>query len=150
MLDQLKWKRRINLCRLRLVPHFPSGIVERTKRVCAWKSSNARKARRGGERDKSGTTDKAQSLMFFSPRSISPFLRGVIFTRGRVSLPLSYTWGKQRMLVVYDSGNSGGSVQHATWNKYSVSDQNIWFSIPWTTNVKGWMTKKNNKIITKN
>ena len=28
--------------RLRVVPHFPSGLVERTKRQCAWKSPHAR------------------------------------------------------------------------------------------------------------
>ena len=39
-------------------PHFPSGIVERAKREGTWKSPNARKARRGGEREKWGTTDK--------------------------------------------------------------------------------------------
>ena len=33
--------------RLRVVPHFSSGIVERS-----WKSPHARKARRGGEREK--------------------------------------------------------------------------------------------------
>ena len=35
--------------RLWVVPHFPSGIVERAKRECAWKSPHARTARRGGE-----------------------------------------------------------------------------------------------------
>ena len=35
-----------------LVPHLSSGIVERAKRERAWKSPHARKARRGGEREK--------------------------------------------------------------------------------------------------
>ena len=38
-------------CRLRVVPHFPSGIVERTKLERAWKSPHARKGdTRWGER----------------------------------------------------------------------------------------------------
>ena len=36
-----------NYHRLRVVPHFSSGIVKRS-----WKSPHARKARRGGEREK--------------------------------------------------------------------------------------------------
>ena len=48
--------------RLRVVPRFPSGIVERAKRECAWKSPHVRKARRGAEREKLGTTDKAQAF----------------------------------------------------------------------------------------
>ena len=48
--------------RLRAFPHFPSRIVERAKRARA----------------------------FLPPRRVSPFSRGVIFTRARVSLtPLS-------------------------------------------------------------
>ena len=47
---------------LRVVPRFPSGIVERAKRECAWKSPHVRKARRGGEREKLGTTGKAQAF----------------------------------------------------------------------------------------
>ena len=38
--------------RLREVPHFSSGIVERAKRERAWKSPHARKAIRGGKRGK--------------------------------------------------------------------------------------------------
>ena len=51
--------------RLRVVPHFLSGIVERAKRERAWKSPHARKARRS-----------------------RLFSHGVIFTRARVSLSL--------------------------------------------------------------
>ena len=44
-------------------PHFSSGIsVERAKRLRAWKSPHARNAQRGGEREKRGTTDKAQAF----------------------------------------------------------------------------------------
>ena len=45
--------------RLRVVPHFSSGIAERAKRERAWKSHNARKVRRGGEGEKWGTADQA-------------------------------------------------------------------------------------------
>ena len=48
--------------RLRVVSRFPSGIVEPAKRECAWKSPHVRKARRGAEREKLGTTDKAQAF----------------------------------------------------------------------------------------
>ena len=47
------------LSRLRVVPHFSSGIEERAKHELAWKSPHTRKARRGGEREKLGTTAKA-------------------------------------------------------------------------------------------
>ena len=63
------------LYRLRVVPHFSSGIVERAKRERAWKLPHARKG------------DTRCRL----------FSRGVIFTRARVSLAflsLYYPWGK--------------------------------------------------------
>ena len=47
-----------------MATHFPSGIVERAKRECAWNSPNSRKVRRGWEREKWGTKDKAQALDF--------------------------------------------------------------------------------------
>ena len=56
--------------RLRVVPHFSLGIVERAKRERAWKSPHAR---------------KAVGCRLFS--------RGVIFTRARVSLALLSLWG---------------------------------------------------------
>ena len=129
-LTQLEWKGRTNLCRLRVVPHFPSGIVERAKRKRTWKSPNAKKARRRGEREKWGTTDKA----FLSPRRASPFSRGVIFSRARASLALLSLRENEGLLVVYNFCSStvtgtccgdntwgilrqfGWSVQHATWN----------------------------------
>ena len=61
LLNSTKWWRyyisnyfesRKALIRLQIVPHFSSGIVERAKRECAWKSPHARKARSGGEREK--------------------------------------------------------------------------------------------------
>ena len=49
--------------RLRVVPHFSSGIVERAKRECAWKSLHARKGdTRRGERK---MRDYRQSLSFW-------------------------------------------------------------------------------------
>ena len=43
-------------------PHFSSRIVERAKCEHAWKSPHVWKARRGREREKWGTTDKAQAF----------------------------------------------------------------------------------------
>ena len=58
------WKRTTQpgYRRLRVAPHFSSGIVERAKHKRAWKSPHARKARRGGEREKWKTTDKVQAF----------------------------------------------------------------------------------------
>ena len=122
--------------RLRVVPHFSSGIVER-----AWKSLHARKARRGGEREKWGTTDKAQpfdpsrptdfgvwssehimSSYFSLPAACRLSSRGVIFTRARVR-SLYYPWGQMgdysyssfcghlgtRHSVMDPGGGAGGS-----------------------------------------
>ena len=66
-------KMTIIITRLRVVPYFSSGMVERAKRKRAWKSLHGRKrATRGGN----------------SPHRELPFLRGVIFTRACVSLAL--------------------------------------------------------------
>ena len=126
-LTQLEWNGRTNRCRLRVVPHFPSEIVERAKRECTWKSPN-------GEREIWGTTDKA----FHSPAASRLFSRLVIFTRARASLALLSLRENEGLLVVYNfcsstmmgrcwgdntwgggggySGNSDGSVQHAICN----------------------------------
>ena len=64
--------------RLRVVPHFSSGIVERAKRERAWKSPHARK------------DDTRRRL----------FSRGVIFKRARVSLALLSLRKNGRLLVV--------------------------------------------------
>ena len=66
--------------RLRVVPHFSSGIVERTKRERAWKSPHARKAICDEEREKN-------DLVFLSRAACRLFSRGVIFRRAGVSLP---------------------------------------------------------------
>ena len=90
-LTQLEWNGRTNRCRLRVVPHFPSGIVERAKRECTWKSPN-------GEREIWGTTDKA----FHSPAASRLFSRLVIFTRARASLALLSLRENEGLLVVYN------------------------------------------------
>ena len=109
--------------RLRVVPHFSSGIVERAKRERAWKSPTREKATRGGEREKWGTTDKAQafdpsrptdfgvwssyplpnqlSTSILSPRRVSPFLAwGDFHARSRFArstIPED-KWGTTRSL----------------------------------------------------
>ena len=53
--------------RLRVVPHFRSGIVQWVKRKCAWKyiaSPHARKAGHHAEIEKWGTRDKAFAFDF--------------------------------------------------------------------------------------
>ena len=60
-----------------VVPHLFSGIVERAKPERARENHSTReKATRGGDH------------IFLSPRRVSPFWRGVIFTHARVSLAL--------------------------------------------------------------
>ena len=77
-------------CRLRVVPHFSSGIVQRAKRERAWKSPLARKG------------DTRQGASFFSlPAACRLFSRGVIFTRARVSLALLSLRKNGGLLVVY-------------------------------------------------
>ena len=68
------------LCRLRVVPHFSSGIVERAKRERAWKSTTAT---RGGR------------------QNVSPFLAWVDFharTRFARSTTPEEKWGTTRSL----------------------------------------------------
>ena len=69
------WNRIRDVARLRVVPHFSSGIRERAKRERAWKSPHARKG---------------------------DMRRGVIFTRARVSLALLSLRRNGGLLVVYD------------------------------------------------
>ena len=68
--------------RLRVVPHFSSGIVERAKREREWKSSHAKKGS--------------------PPAACRLFSRGVIFTRARVLLALLSLRKNGGLLVVYD------------------------------------------------
>ena len=74
--------------RLRVVPHFSSGIVERVKRERAWKSPHARK----------GDTRRGERKIL--PTACRLFSRGVIFTRARVSLPLLSLRKNGGLLVV--------------------------------------------------
>ena len=62
-------------------------MVERAKRELAWKSPHARKARRGS--------------ISLSPRCISPFSWGVIYTRARVLLALLSLRKNRKVLEVY-------------------------------------------------
>ena len=93
-LTQLEWNGPTNLCTLRVVPHFPSEIVERAKSERTWKSPNWRKARRGGEREYEGP----QTLSC----RVSPFSRGVIFTRACALLALLSVRENEGLLVVYN------------------------------------------------
>ena len=122
-------------CRLRLVPHLPSGILSE-RNACAHENHPTRESRDAAGREKNQGLQTKPNLSCFSLPCVGWLSRALAFRS------LYYSLVKQGMLVVYDSGNLGGSVQHATWKTYSVSDQNIWFSMPWTANVKGWMTKK--------
>ena len=99
--------------RLRVVPHLSSGIVERAKRERAWKSPHARKGdtrRRQREmRDYRQSSSfwtyallsQHKTLIFFSPHRVSPFARGMIFTRARgfarSTIP-EEKWGTTRSL----------------------------------------------------
>ena len=74
---------KLAYCRLRVVPHFSSGIVERAKRERAWKLTHARK----------GDTRKGERKM------CRLFLRGLIFTR--VLLGLLSLRKNGGLLVVY-------------------------------------------------
>ena len=94
--------------RLRVVPHFSSGIVERAKRERAWKSPHARK----------GDTRRGERKIFLSPRRVSPFLAwGDFHARSRFahSTILEEKWGTTRSLTVsilancYESIPSGGA-----------------------------------------
>ena len=73
--------------RLRVVPHFSSGIVERAKRERAWKSPHARK----------GDTRRGERKIFSLPAACRLFL---IFTRARVSLALLSLRKNGGLLVV--------------------------------------------------
>ena len=82
----VSWE-KITFYRLRVVPHFSSGIVERAKRERAWKSPHARK----------GDTRRGERKM----RRVSPFLaRGDFHARSRFArstIP-EEIWGTTRSL----------------------------------------------------
>ena len=84
-----------NFIRLRVVPHFSSGIVERAIRERAWKSTHARKGDTQREREKN-------FFIFLSPAACRLFSRGLIFTRARVLLALLSLTKNGGLLVVYN------------------------------------------------
>ena len=76
--------------RLQIVSHSPSRIVERAKRESAWATRE--------RRDAAGREDcRPQRLTL----RVSPFFRGVIFTRARVSPALLSLRENEELLVVY-------------------------------------------------
>ena len=77
------------MTRLRVVPHFSSGIVEQAKRERAWKSPHARK----------GDTRRGERIML--PAACRFFSRGMIFKRARVSHALLSPRKNGGLLVVY-------------------------------------------------
>ena len=76
--------------RLQVVPHFSSGIVERTKRERAWKSPHARK----------GDTRQGESNLIFSlsPPRIA-FLAWGDFPRALAFRSLYYPWGTRSLCI---------------------------------------------------
>ena len=80
--NSLVWILMTSRARLRVVPHFCSGIVERAKRERAWKSPHTR----------IGVSPRAAACRLFS--------RGVIFTHARVSLALFSLRKNGELLVV--------------------------------------------------
>ena len=76
--------------RLRVVPHFSSGIVEWAKRERAWKSPHARK----GDARRGESLDFVCSPSFFSlPSACRLFSRGW-FSHAPAFRSLYYPWGK--------------------------------------------------------
>ena len=84
VLGLLQFPAKIKQARLRVVPHFSSGIVERAKRERAWKSPHARKG------------DTFLSLL----AACRLFSRGLIFTRARVLLALLFLMKNGGLLLV--------------------------------------------------
>ena len=89
----------LSIRRLRVVPHFSSGIVERAKRERAWKSPHARKG--DTRRRERKMRDYRQSPSFWTTYahfSLSPprvaFSRVGWFSRALAFRSLYYTWGK--------------------------------------------------------
>ena len=92
------------LHKLRVVPHFSSGVVERAKRERAWKSPHA-------ERE------------FFSlPAACRLFSRGEIFTRARVSLAPQSLRKNGELLVVYGLHDSlCNTIVVGSWINFRLS-----------------------------
>ena len=109
--------------RLRVVPHFSSGIVKRAKRERTWKSPHARK------RDTLSITPREKRRHSLSLHAACRlFSRGVIFTRAGVSLALLSLRKNGGLPVVY--------MQHTFFNISLPSlcdyDENhAWFHALW-------------------
>ena len=74
-----KYRQNLWEYRLRVVPHFSSGVEERAKRGHAWKFTSREKRRHAAGRGK-----KKSFLIFLSPRRVSPFLAwGYFHSRSR-------------------------------------------------------------------
>ena len=93
------------LDRIRVVPHFPSGIIERAKRQRAWKSPHTRKGdtRRGERKMRDyGQRPSFWPFIFLSSRRVSPFLAlGDFHARSRFArstIP-EEKWGKKSSLL---------------------------------------------------
>ena len=105
------WRSRYS-ARLQVVPHFSSGIVERAKCECAWKSSHARK----------GNTRQGERKMR-DPRVAFSCIHGVIFMHTHVFLALLSLRDYTRSLYSADQLSGAPnisfrkiSVQKTIWN----------------------------------
>ena len=90
-LTQLEWKGRTNLCRLRIFPHFPSGIVERAK-ASALESRLTRERRHAEGREK----NEGPQTKPFSVLAASRLSRVGWFSPALALRSLYYPWGKMR------------------------------------------------------
>ena len=89
-LDYLGARNRLFILRLRVVPHFSSGIVERAKRERAWKSPHARK----------GYTQWGKRKICLSPPRLAFLVWRDFHARSRFarSIP-EEKWGTTRSLI---------------------------------------------------
>ena len=75
------------IIRLRVVPIFPQG-QQREQQASACENHPARERRDAAVREKNDFSFHFSfQILFLSPHRVSPFSRGVIFTRAHVSLP---------------------------------------------------------------
>ena len=107
-----------SLGRLRVVPHFSSGIVERAKRERAWKSTHARKGdTRRGERN---------THIFLFPCRVSPFLAWGDF-HGRSRFACSTILRKNGgLLVVYSLGIGAQRILRLQCRILWLTRGNLW------------------------
>ena len=137
-----------NQSRLRVVPHFSSGIVERAKRERTWKSPHARKGdTRRGER-KMGFV--CSPSIFSLPAACRLFSRGVIFTPARVSLTLLSLRKNGGLLVVYNQSGINKPIRKpmnawqlnsrdSTLNQNRTLNSELWSAtVPKRAHFKDW------------